>query len=87
MARLIVGVSTSTVRDSREGADSGRGLELDLGDGRTIELAPQNLESEGTSWYWVDVDDEDSTQLLEAIASTPGVTSSYAQAPDAFPEM
>jgi hypothetical protein len=82
MARLIVGLARSAVAD--DGVDDE--FTLDMADGRTLGLASQHLESEGISWYWADVDDdEDPTGLLEALLATPGVASSYLQPPDAAP--
>ncbi len=85
MARLIVGIARSEVTNARVPPDLDRGFTLDITGGRTIELEPQNLESEGIAWYWADVDDNDSDGLIEALSATPGVASSYVQPPDAAP--
>jgi len=85
MARLIVGLTRSAVADAGVALDVDREFTLDMIDGRTLDLAPQYLESEGIAWYWADVDDDDPTGLLEALLVTPGVASSYLQAPEAAP--
>ena len=86
MARLIVGLTRSAVADAGAAVDVDREFTLDVMDGRKLDLEPQYLESEGIAWYWADVDDDDDpTGLLEALMATPGVASSYLQAPDAAP--
>ena len=85
MARLIVGLTRSAVADAGAALELDREFTLDVIDGRKLDLEPQYLESEGIAWYWADVDDDDPTELLEALEATPGVASSYLQAPDEAP--
>jgi len=84
VARLIIGFAqdASPLEATRAGAVKF----VEVGGGPPLELHSQGVRSEdGTTWYWVEVDDAAAARLAEQVRGAEGVVSAYVQPPEGPP--